>query len=224
MLFLHGALGSAAQFELLRPHFPADFSALAPHLPGHGGLPLTAPYAMPDFGAAVLQALDAAGIDQTDVFGYSMGGYVALWLAWRHPDRIRRVVTLNTKLDWTPETAQRMSGMFEVEKIEAKAPQLAAALARAHAPEDWRAVTRHTAAFLHALGAGEGLPQHAFGEIECPVCLLRGELDNTVSAEECKQVAEWLPNGRYLEIPGGRHALEQVDGAAVVAVLTDFFN
>lgn len=217
MLCLHGALGTAAQFDALRPFFPEGFPLLVPNLPGHGGLPLDRPYALPNFAAAVLAILDKAQIEQTDVFGYSMGGYVALWLAWKHPERVRRVVTLNTKLDWSSETATRMSGLFDPDKISAKVPQFADALARAHAPADWRAVAQYTADLLHTFGAGQGLPPAAFAQISCPVLVLRGELDTTVTAEESQQVAAWLPNGRYGEIVGGRHALEQVDAGALVA-------
>ncbi len=219
MLCLHGALGTAAQFDSLRPYFPDGFGLLTPNLPGHGGLPLDRPYTLPDFAEAVLATLEQAQIVQTDIFGYSMGGYVALWLAWKYPERVGRVVTLNTKLDWSPETAARMGGLFDPEKIALKAPQLAEALARAHAPADWRQVALYSADFVRALGAGQGLPPEAFAQIACPVLVLRGELDTTVTAEESRQVAEWLPDGRYGEIAGGRHALEQVDAGAVVGAV-----
>lgn len=218
MLFLHGALGSAAQFETLRPHFPPETPIFVLNLPGHGGLPTDAPYSIERFAEAVLAFLAEKNETQADIFGYSMGGYVALWLAWKHPERVRGVVTLNTKLDWSPDTAARMSAMFDTEKIEAKVPQFAQALAQAHAPADWKQVARLTADFLRDLGDGKGLPPEAFEQIACPVTILRGELDNTVSADESQRVANLLPQGTYQEIPGGRHALEQVD-AAIVATL-----
>jgi len=219
MLFLHGALGSAAQFETLRPHFPPETSVLALNLPGHGGLPTDAPYSIERFAEAVLTFLAEKNEAQADLFGYSMGGYLALWLAWQHPDRVRRVITLNTKLDWSPDTAARMSAMFDTEKIEAKVPQFAQVLAQAHAPADWKQVARLTADFLRDLGDGKSLPPEAFEQITCPVTILRGELDNTVSAEESQRVADLLPQGTYREIPGGRHALEQMDAAAVVKMV-----
>lgn len=222
MLCLHGALGTSAQFDPLRPHFPEGFRLLAPNLPGHGGLPVDRPYALPDFAESVLADLDRAQIAQTDLFGYSMGGYLALWLAWKHPERVRRVVTLNTKLDWSPETAARMIGMFDPDKIVAKAPQLAETFAQVHAPADWRTVARYTADLLQTFGAGQGLPPEAFAQIACPVLVLRGELDTTVTAEESRQVAEWLPKGQYGEIAGGRHALEQVDAGALVGAVLGF--
>ena len=73
-----------------------------------------------------------------------MGGYVALGLAAEHPNRIKKVVTLGTKIDWSPEVAASMSRMFDPEKIQAKVPAFANLLAQAHAPADWKKVCQYT--------------------------------------------------------------------------------
>ena len=223
MLFLHGALGSASQFDLLRPHLGTETPFYALNLPGHGGLPLDAPYSMEHFADAVLAFLEKEQIAQADIFGYSMGGYVALWLAWHYPGRVRRVMTLNTKLDWSPETAARMSGMFDPEKIELKVPQFAQVLAQTHAPADWKEVAHGTADFLKSLGDGAGLPPEAFVGISCPVAILRGAFDNTVTEEECRSAADRVPNSFYREIPESKHAIEQVDVAALAREIAAFF-
>ena len=222
ILCLHGALGTAAQFDPIRPFLPESLPLIAPTLPGHGKSALDQPYSLPNFAAAVLDILDREEITQTDIFGYSMGGYLALWLAWKHPDRVRRIVTLNTKLDWTPASAARMSNMFDPEKIVSKVPQLAESLAQTH--DDWRKVAQYSADFVQSLGAGHGLPQEAFLQINCPVLVLRGELDTTVSTEESQQAAAWLPHGQYEEIIGGKHALEQLDLTLLMALVLKFFQ
>ena len=222
ILCLHGALGTAAQFDTIRPYFPENIPVLAPTLPGHGNEVLDHAYSLSYFAAAVLDILDQAKITQTDIFGYSMGGYLALWLAWKHPTRVRRIVTLNTKLDWTPESAERMGNMFDPEKIVSKVPQLAEALAKTH--DDWRKVAQYSADFVQSLGAGHGLPQEAFQQINCPVFVLRGELDTTVSEAESQEVAAWLPNGQYAAITGGKHALEQLDLVHLMPLVLNFLQ
>ena len=222
ILCLHGALGTAAQFDPIIPYFPENLPIKVPTLPGHGNAVLDHAYSLPNFAAAVLDILDRERITQTDIFGYSMGGYLALWLAWKHPDRVRRIVTLNTKLDWTPESAARMSNMFDPEKIVSKVPQLAESLAQTH--DDWRKVAQYSADFVQSLGAGHGLPQEAFQQINCPVLVLRGELDTTVSEVESQEVAAWLPNGQYAAIAGGKHALEQFDLAHLIPHILKFLQ
>lgn len=219
LLLLHGALGSAEQFEALMPLLPEDRSIWALNLPGHGGLPLREPLSMPLFAQAVLDFLDREEWDEADIFGYSMGGYAALQFALLHPDRVRGVVTLGTKFDWTPESAAKEIAMLDPAKIEAKVPQFAAALAERHAPTDWKALLDATAGLLHGLGHGAALTQADFGKIEAPVVIMRGELDQMVTETESRQVAEWLPDGMFETLPATKHVFEQVDTAMLAGRL-----
>jgi pimeloyl-ACP methyl ester carboxylesterase len=223
LVLLHGALGSAAQFDALRPYLPGGRPVFALNLPGHGGVPADEPFSMAHFSGYVLDFLEKENLEQADIFGYSMGGYVALHLAWKHPERVRRIFTLGTKLDWSPETAAGMSRMFDVGKIEAKVPQFAEMLAKMHHPLDWKDVCRNTAAFLHNLGNGQGLPPEAFPQISCPVLIGLGELDNVVTPEESRAVAEILPFGRFEILAGCKHPIEQVNVVHLAEQLRDFF-
>jgi pimeloyl-ACP methyl ester carboxylesterase len=223
ILLLHGALGSAAQFDALLPHLPAERPVFALNFPGHGGLPTDAPFAIQRFSDFVFDFFEKENLAQADIFGYSMGGYVALYLAWKHPERRRRIFTLGTKLDWSPETAAGMSRMFDPEKIEAKVPQFAETLAKTHAPLDWKEVCRNTAAFLTDLGNGKGIPPEVFGQIACPVTIGLGELDNVVTQEESRAVAESLPNGRFDILAGCKHPIEQTDFVLLAERLKEFF-
>jgi pimeloyl-ACP methyl ester carboxylesterase len=49
-------------------------------------------YSTEGFADDVVAVLDDAGIESADVYGTSMGGRVAQWLAIRHPDRVRALV------------------------------------------------------------------------------------------------------------------------------------
>lgn len=211
MILLHGALGSAAQFKALcatRPEqeavFPLDF-------PGHGGAPINEPFSMQLFADGILRFLNEKNWAQTDIFGYSMGGYVALWLAWKHPESVRSIVTYGTKLDWNPEVAAGMNRMFDPEKIEAKAPQLADSLAKTHGPDNWKNLCRLTADFLTDLGNGHGITPEAFAAIQCPVRIGWGDQDNVVTETESRRVAEAIPQGSFELLPGAKHLIEQVD-------------
>ncbi|MDQ8703751.1 alpha/beta fold hydrolase [Streptomyces sp. LHD-70] len=49
-------------------------------------------YSTGQFADDVISVLDALGVERTDLYGTSMGGRVAQWIAARHPERIRRLV------------------------------------------------------------------------------------------------------------------------------------
>ena len=52
----------------------------------------TGGYSTPEFAQDAVAVLDALDLRRVDVYGTSMGGRVAQWLAARHPDRVRRLV------------------------------------------------------------------------------------------------------------------------------------
>ena len=208
-LLLHGALGSAAQFNALRRLFPAEARVYALNFPGHGPQTPQTPFSMQLFSESILNFMDENNLPVANIFGYSMGGYVALHLAAGHPERVGQVVTLGTKLDWTPEVAAGMNRMFDPEKIEAKVPKFAEALAASHA--DWKSLCRYTAAFLEDLGNGKGIQEVSFVRIACPVTIGWGTEDNVVTAAESRHVAGLVPNGKFVELEGARHQIELVD-------------
>ncbi|MDQ8758369.1 alpha/beta hydrolase [Sphingosinicella sp. LHD-64] len=102
LLVLHGAYMSADSMAPFVERFARTRPVIVLDQRGHartGDAPGPITYeAMADDAAAVL---DAAGVRQADVFGYSMGGGVALQLAIRHPDRVLHLVPVSagTRLD-----------------------------------------------------------------------------------------------------------------------------
>ncbi|WP_433466230.1 alpha/beta fold hydrolase [Spirillospora sp. CA-128828] len=55
------------------------------------------PYSTQVFAEDVIAVLDDLGIERADVYGTSMGGRVALWIAIRHPGRVRHPMSLDVK-------------------------------------------------------------------------------------------------------------------------------
>ena len=98
LLLLHGFLGRGADWDAFRDALAGAARArgqavgdvLAPDLPGHGaavGLPARA-YTFDVAVGALAARLDRPA----DVVGYSQGGRLAVALALRHPERVRRLV------------------------------------------------------------------------------------------------------------------------------------
>lgn len=220
LLLLHGALGSASQFDKLIPLLPNHWQIHSFNLPGHGGAPLPSDFSITYFAEAVLDFLDKNKIAQVHSFGYSMGGYTAMQLAAKHPERIQGIVTLGTKFHWTPEIATREAALLNPDKIAAKVPVFAELLATRHAPVDWREVLHRTAGLLHGLGNGATLSEDTVRAITCPVLVGLGSEDHLVTEEESRAMAALLPNGRFEKLEGMKHPLEQVDPGLLATWLT----
>jgi pimeloyl-ACP methyl ester carboxylesterase len=99
LVLLHGGLGSGEMFGPALPAFTAGHQVILPDLQAHGRTadvdrPLSIE-TMADDVAALIRHL---GHDQADVVGYSLGGGVALQLAIRHPEVVRRAVACSAHI------------------------------------------------------------------------------------------------------------------------------
>ena len=81
ILLLHGALGSQDNFIALKKKLSDTFEVHTLNLGGHGGTAMPDKLTISYFAKEVLAFLDQNNIDKTNIFGYSMGGYVGLYIA-----------------------------------------------------------------------------------------------------------------------------------------------
>ena len=97
VLLLHGGLGSIDMFAPVLPAFAKSRTVIAIDLQGHGRTSLgDRPIRVQDMADDMAEILDQLDYDTFDVVGYSLGGGVALHLAARHPERVRRLVIIST--------------------------------------------------------------------------------------------------------------------------------
>ncbi|MBX9579056.1 MAG: alpha/beta hydrolase [Gemmataceae bacterium] len=91
VVLLHGSPGAVADFRHLLPHL-AGFRVLVPDLPGFGRSSRWLPdYSVAAHARYVLAWLDALGVAEFQVVGFSQGSGVALHLADLAPNRVRSV-------------------------------------------------------------------------------------------------------------------------------------
>lgn len=225
LILLHGALGSKAQLQSLASQLNTHFETHTLNFGGHGGLPIPdTGMSMPVFARDVLLYMQEHELAQADFFGYSMGGYVALYLARKHPDKVGRIFTLGTKFDWTADSAAREVRQLDPEVISEKVPQFADQLRQRHHPQDWTSVLESTAYMMSALGSGLGLSEADFQAITQQVRITRGSLDKMVSEAESQTVAEAIPHGSFENLEGIKHPIESIDAQAMASLILDFLN
>lgn len=211
LLLLHGALYTEAEFGPLLPLLGEEFDVRSFNFSGHGGAPMPdEPFSIRLFAEDVLRKLDEAGEKKADIFGFSMGGYVGIYLARHYPERVGRVMTLATKLDWNPESSAREVTMLNPDKIEEKVPKFAAVLKGRHGDDGWRSVLAKTAEMMTNLGDNPELPYDEFRNVEAPVRIGVGDRDPMVSIDETLRAYRELPNGQFYVLPGTGHPLETV--------------
>ncbi|MFD4029606.1 alpha/beta fold hydrolase [Streptomyces sp. NPDC058637] len=114
-VYVHG-LG--AMSCVYHAHIAADPAlsgrrSLLVDLPGHGisDRPQDFGYTLEDHADALAAALDGAGVREADLVGHSMGGSVAVVLAHRRPELVRRLVLTEANLDPHPPATAGSSGI-----------------------------------------------------------------------------------------------------------------
>ncbi len=222
---MHGALGSKAQLAPLAAALPKHVQAHTFDLQGHG--PTAMPpqgYHIPDFAQQLHTYIKKHNLQPANVFGYSMGGYIALYLAAQHPQAIGRLMTLGTKLNWTPQGAAKEAAMLNHEKISQKVPAFAKTLQQRHAPNNWITVLENTAQLMHNLGSSNLLSQQVLAAIQPPVTIGWGQADNMVTEQESALAAKALPHGQLWVAPDTPHPIEKVPLPQLINKISQFFS
>ncbi|MBK6852363.1 MAG: alpha/beta fold hydrolase [Burkholderiales bacterium] len=101
VLFIHGSgpgVSAWANWRLVMPALSAQRRVLAPDMVGFGytDRPAGITYTMDTWVQQALELLDALELPQVDLVGNSFGGGLALALAIRAPERVRRLVLMGS--------------------------------------------------------------------------------------------------------------------------------
>ena len=225
ILFLHGAGGFAPEHPYVEP-LSARHRLIAPSHPGFGNSSLPEWIdAVDDIAYIHLELLDRIGLDQVDVIGCSIGGWVAAELATKIPKAVRRLVLVGpVGVKTGPVDRLDVPDIFAL-------PQSTLEKLLFHDPERMRmdparltdeqlAVSvrnRETLALLawEPYMHNPKLP-YRLHRVTAPTLFLRGESDGLVSAAYLAAYARLLPNARTETIAAAGHAphIEQPDAFA----------
>lgn len=224
LLILHGAAGSKKRFERLREPLEVHFDLYRMNFSGHGGEPMPdSPFSIELFAKDVIHFLNSNEIRTINIFGYSMGGFVALYLASNYPERVQKVFTLGTKFNWNKETVKQQIRLLDPDIIKEKLPDYASELEDLHKPNDWIEVIRKTAEMLTELGKKNALTEKDLSDLEIPVLIGMGDRDNMVIIEESVFSYRLLKKGQLLIIPDTPHPIHNVSTDVLCKEICRFF-
>jgi 3-oxoadipate enol-lactonase len=189
------------------------------------------------FAGDVLCVLDHAGVERAHVYGISMGGRIAQWLAIDHPNRVGALVLGGT----TPGNAHGVRRPPDVDRIMANRPQdperairfyldpfVSPAWAEKH-PEYVAAarhkvthpIPRHAQRFHYQ--ASEGHDAWAqLPNILAPTLVIHGSEDRVNPTANAQLLASRIPKAELHLVQGGRHAYYEEFRQEASQVVLDF--
>lgn len=225
ILCLHGALGAKSQLQSLAAQLRPPYATHLLDFSGHGEVSSPQPpFSIPLFANQVLAYLEETGLSRVHIFGYSMGGYVAMYLARHYPEKVSHIITLGTKYNWNEATAAKEVKLLDPALIQEKVPAYAAVLKERHGPDNWQAVLHATSRLMLDLGKAPSLLSADYAMITAPCMLMMGDKDTMVSFQETIEVFKTLPDGRFSVLPSTPHALEKVDIPLLCTLIHHFIR
>ena len=199
----------------------AAWRILTPDLPGFGRSPRLREPSIIGMAEAVLAWLDHLGIREPIVVGgLSMGGYVALELVQRAPERVRGLGLFSTRATAdTPEQRQARAALIEQVRQRGAAAALAGMRSKLLGPTTLgtnpAAVEQVTEWVGRADAGGVSDALRAMAErrdhtellpaIACPALIVAGTEDAVVPPSASEAMARQLPRSTFVVIPGAGH-------------------
>jgi pimeloyl-ACP methyl ester carboxylesterase len=157
------------------------------------------------------------GTERATVGGLSMGGYVALRFAERHPDRLKGLILADTRAapDSEETRAARTQTIFKVRR-HGMAPLAEDLLPRLLSPRADEAVqqfaremilAQRPEATAVALAAMRDRPDSSpvLEKIQVPTLVIVGSEDSLTPPEEAEALARSIPDAWLVRIPGAGH-------------------
>lgn len=222
IILLHGAIGAKDQLEPLAIELKQQgYNVFTLSFSGHGQTPFATNFGIEQFALELEQFIKENNLDKPTLFGYSMGGYVALYLAKQQPNLLGNIITLGTKLEWSPEIAKKEVKMLDSKTIIEKVPKFAEALQKRHG-QDWELLLQKTAEMMLNLGSRNALSLDDFAAIENKVLIGLADKDNMVSLEETTAVYKQLKNGAMYMLPNTKHPIETVNLRTLSGIISEF--
>ena len=235
ILLLHGFPLDGAMWSGVARLLAPRLRVLKPDLPGRENTPAEADgmegYA--DFVEAVLRELPAP----VGLAGFSMGGYVALALMKRRPEKIRALALVDTRAaaDDAAGKAKRDEAIAKLraEGVRAIADSMVEKLLAHDSLRKGELVERVRRIMLRQdpktiaadLKAMKERPDSTtfLSEISVPALVVVGEQDVLTPPSEAREMAAAIPGARLVTIPEAGHLTPMERPKAVAEALGDFF-
>lgn len=223
ILFLHGALGVAQDLEpLMNIMTEKGYRTLAFNFSGHGQNALwPSEFRIELFARDLEKYLKDHALEDVVIFGYSMGGYVALFhQAHFENSPVNMIFTYGTKFNWSETAVAKEMMMLNPEHLEAKVPAFANTLKEKHG-ERWKNLLHSTAHLMQNLEKLDGLTKEDLEDVEIPVFLLLGDQDRMVTTEETSLAKTWIHHATVKTVTHSKHELERANMREIASLMHD---
>ena len=225
LILLHGALGHSNNFEPYNSFLSQHFNVHTILFHGHGGTDIPQEGLNIELYVEQLhQYIEEKDLKDVYIFGYSMGGYVALCYALKQTGKVASILTLATKLHWTVEGATKETKMLDPEVIASKVQKYAAQLMALHGENHWKELLPATAGLMMRLAENPLLNSTAYQSLNIPVQMMVGDKDVMVTIDETLDAVRNIPGANIAVMPNTKHPIDIVRPELLISLMKDFWK
>jgi pimeloyl-ACP methyl ester carboxylesterase len=234
LVLLHGAFSAiGSSFDALLPALAPTRQVFAFDMQAHGRTAdIDRPLSLEQLADDTAAALQQLGIDQADIFGYSLGAGVALHLAIRHPSVVRKLVLASvtyTKSGFHPGLMEGMEHMTADAMV--GSPWHAEYLRIAPHPEAFATLFAKKTQMDRGI---QDVPAAAIQAITAPTLLIIGDSD-IIRPEHAVELFRLLgggvagdiaglPNSQLAILPGTTHVTIVNRADLLLAIIPPFLD
>jgi 3-oxoadipate enol-lactonase len=240
LLLVHGFPLSARMWEPQIVAFSDRYRIVAPDLSGFGDSevpPERSAYSIDAYADQVAGLAGGLGLDRVVLIGLSMGGYIALAVARRHPQILAGLVLADTRAEAdSPEVKTRRSDQQVFLGARKDVAPLVDGLLDtllSQRPAAGQEVAERAGALMHAadangwIGALEAMKQRpdatsGLAGIAVPTLVVVGEDDSITPPAAAEALAEGIPGARLILVPAAGHLANLENPEAFNQALGDF--
>jgi len=201
LLLLHGG-GSTIEstFGRVLPFLSADRRVIAVEEQGHGRTSdRDQPFSFEGSADDVEALLKHLHVDRADILGFSNGASVALQLAIRHPDRVRKLIFASSITKRSGARPELWAFMKQADISNMPQPLKDAFLKVNPDAAKLKAMHDKDAARMHTF---TDVPDDAIRAVRAPTLVVMGDRD-IATPEHTMELTRLFPNARLLVLPGG---------------------
>ncbi len=252
ILLIHGMAGSSRTWRDVLPLLARDFTVIAPDLLGHGesAKPM-GDYSLGAYASGLRDLLALLEIERVSVIGQSLGGGVAMQLAYQHPELVERLGLVGSgglgrevnpilRLFTLPGTEYVMPLLFPgfvrdrgndisqfVHDKGLRAPHLAE-IWRAYAslaePENRRAFIRTLRAVIDTGGQAVSALDRIYLAAAMPTLIVWGDRDPVIPVAHAYAARDAIPGSRLEIFEGCGHFPHAEEPVRFAEVVRDFMH
>jgi len=234
LVLVHGVASRAEDWTPLFHQLKQRHRIYAPDLLGYGDsdAPRDSDYSIATQTGVVRGFLDAMHLQQPDVAGVSMGGWIALKLAAEHPDRVRRLVLISsaglafdttlTETSFSATTVEEQRRSFRLQSD--LAPKLPAFIVRDFLRRSQEKAWIVRASMRSMLRRRELLLDHKLQRVRMPVLIIAGTNDRIVPFSVARNLKNEMPHAILVPLPSCGHLAVFECRAATMRAMLPFLD